>query len=181
MVFNNEKPYTVKSALKDLTYSLECSSSLISASMSLSACALMSLDGFNVRQMFQPYIITFSWRVSGKPSTQQHSASSSDHFSSAITSKMNNMLLPLAILLLSSLLFRLFPLPVSSSILTVQENLCSLLLLDSGSLSKHFLYMLSSVLCTFPCLYDLLYSSSTGLISDCTLFFWCCLTSDGNV
>ncbi|CAC5355488.1 unnamed protein product [Mytilus coruscus] len=62
----------------------------------------MSSDGSNLHQMFRPCTITFSgWRVSrgGQTSTHQHSASSSDHLGVAITSKMNALLLPLAVLL----------------------------------------------------------------------------------
>ena len=114
----------------------------------------------------RPCTITFSggWvSRSGQISTHQRSASKSDHLGHAKTSKMNILQLPLAVSLLSFLPFRLLPLPVASSILTVQEHLCSLLLLrtvlvSNFSLSLHVIissvyFSILPIVCLFTSLF----------------------------
>ena len=85
-----------------LSFSLDCSSFLISESLSISVIASMSSDCFNLHQIFRPCVVSSSdcsVSIGGRTSSNQYLASNSDPSDDAITSKMNVMLLPLAVFL----------------------------------------------------------------------------------
>ena len=115
------------------SYSLDCSSSLISESPSLSVGVLMSSYGFNLHQMFQTCTITSSDGRFSRGGQNINLSTIGFHLRSSRRCH-NQQDERSAVLLLSSLSFRLFSLPLASSILTVQERFCSQLILETVTL-----------------------------------------------